>query len=646
MHPIHDPTILSKTRAEEHDDDVWGKFFLPPYFNHVGLKTATKSTYIIGKRGCGKTMLLKFLDFHTAFSPSRQQIDAHELNHIGIYWRADTQFCNSLKRRLLDDDEWVSVFESYFALVVSLEIIRSIRAISCSAVTIFSELDFLNLKFESAKDFHPSFPVAAAELEQFLESTSRSFSTWISNMALMPRPILPPGKYFIDSLIGDIRKTSGLAQAAFYVYVDEIENLVPYQRRVLNSMLKHSQKPFIVSFTSKELSSETATTGPEFINATHDFHILNLDEMIGDQDRKQFFAEVYLANLDLAKGCNSELLNTLRDVNGLTIRRLASHQEIVMREIRSKFPSISAGDLAIQVLSNSSLLSILQDRITKALRSKSSNVRLDRFVASADCADAMVVLPALLSRKRLPVENVVREFERYKSSKEGSFATSWVQNNLVGALLELYRPYNPDCPIFSGFDTFCTMANNNLRHFLILGYKTFEIANLKDECTDVFSIETQARAANDAAEKLITEIATFGKFGARLKMFVLRLGQVFKALQSQPAMSEPEQNQFTINSGSRTISAEEIEFLSEAKKYAILIEQLETKSKNSQARDVVDYQLNPIYAPYFQISHRRKRKIEISVDDFHAISLGTEDNYNEFVAKLLKSNSVELPQLW
>lgn len=93
--------ILTKTRAEEHEADVWGEFYIPPYFNRLSLKTATKSTYIVGKRGCGKTMLLKYLDYHTAFSKKREVIVDDEVSHIGIYWRADTQFCNSLNHRVL-----------------------------------------------------------------------------------------------------------------------------------------------------------------------------------------------------------------------------------------------------------------------------------------------------------------------------------------------------------------------------------------------------------------------------------------------------------------------------------------------------------------------------------------------------------------
>jgi len=73
---IKDTAKLAKTRAEEHDADVWGEFFIPPYFDQLQLKEATKSTYITGKRGCGKTMLLKYFDYHTAFSPKRTEIPA------------------------------------------------------------------------------------------------------------------------------------------------------------------------------------------------------------------------------------------------------------------------------------------------------------------------------------------------------------------------------------------------------------------------------------------------------------------------------------------------------------------------------------------------------------------------------------------
>src|SRR5690606_23452118 len=126
----------------------------------------------------------------------------------------------------------------------------------------------------------------------------------------------------------------------------------------------------------------------------------------------------------------------------------------------------------------------------------------------------------------------------------------WIHNNLFGALLELYRPFSDHkCPLFSGFEAFYTMANGNLRHFLILCYKTLEINEMLDFENDSFGIEIQAQSAYEASNALIKEIRTLGKYGEKLRIFTLRLGNIFKALQENPLLSEPEQNQFTINSG-------------------------------------------------------------------------------------------------
>jgi hypothetical protein len=183
------------------------------------------------------------------------------------------------------------------------------------------------------------------------------------------------------------------------------------------------------------------------------------------------------------------------------------------------------------------------------------------------------------------------------------------------------------------------MANNNLRNFLILCYKTHEVADLRDEPDGPYSADIQCRAAYDASEQLIKEIRTFGRFGEQLRVFVLRIGSIFRALQASPAMSEPEQNQFTINSGGRPLEAEEHAFVGELLRFGILVEQQETKSKSGVGLDIVDYQLNPIYAPYFQISYRRKRKIEISVEQFHILILGNETEYRDLARGLARQMS-------
>lgn len=638
---IDSSNILAKTRAEEHAADVWGEFYIPPYYNKLALKSASKSTYIIGKRGCGKTMLLKYLDYHTAFSPKRPSIPNDEAQHIGIYWRVDTQFCTSMNRRGLEEADWITIFESYFSLIISVEIIKSLKVVAKSSYQKFNESDYDKIHLLSLQDFDPDYPTTPVPLEAYLEGKRRKFASWISNISQYERPSLPPGKMFLESLVSDVKQIAGLEEVNFYIYVDEVENLAPYQRKVLNTFLKHSQKPIIINLASKELSDETATTGSESINASHDFILRNLDVMLNDQERKAFYAEVVLANFDMAAGYkDTDFLKLLRDSSKLAYRESKDYLDDIFIRIKQIYPTKTYKELAADAVKESRIRNIIQERIAKALGFHNAGASSASFMAYADIApEAIIVLPPLLFRKKNSPEYILDELQKFSSGQESKFKSSWIDNNLVGSLLELYRPYGAICPIYSGFDTFCTMASNNLRNFLILCYKAIEVCELVGDSGQKIPVEIQARATFEAADQLIKEISTFGELGERLRMFVLRLGHIFKTLQSSPAMSESEQNQFTINSGQRAQSGEENKFLHEAKKYAILAEAQETKSKSKLGNDIVDYQLNPIYSPYFQISFRRKRKIEISVEDFYTLALGTEDEYKSLLNRLSRNQN-------
>lgn len=637
---LMDTTKLAKTRAEEHNADVWGEFFIPPYFDQLQLKGATKSTYITGKRGCGKTMLLKYFDYHTAFSPKRTDIPPEEVQHVGVYWRVDTQFCSSMRNRGIDEAEWGVVFDGYFGLVIAVELIRAARAIATSVFAGFNTTDYNHLALPSAADFIPDFPTNARDLMEHLEKVRRSFSTWVSNVQAVKRPLLPPGRDFIAALVEDLRTAPGLEELCLHVYVDEVENLVPYQRRVLNSFLKHSQRPLIVNFTSKEHPTDNQTSGPESINATHDYRLLDLDKLLAPAARPVFFAEVFLGNLDIAEGNQeSTLLKMVRSSARLKERLDPNYQELILHTMRERFPSKTEREFAADAVADDRIKAKLQERIERALRLRANTLTAEKYFSAAEgVSEAIVVLPALLSRKTLTPTHVFEALEMYRLDRSGPFETSWIHNNLFGSLLELYRPYGRECPLYSGFDTICTMANNNLRNFLILCYKTLEVAELRDISEKQYPVEIQCRAAYDAAEQLIREIKTFGPSGEQLRVFALRLGSIFRALQANPALSEPEQNQITINSGARAPTIEERSFISELLKYAILIEQLETKTKGSVGQDIVDYQLNPIYAPYFQISYRRKRKIELSVEQFHTLAMGTEGEFRD-LARIFARNT-------
>jgi len=70
-------------------------------------------------------------------------------------------------------------------------------------------------------------------------------------------------------------------------------------------------------------------------------------------------------------------------------------------------------------------------------------------------------------------------------------------------------------------------------------------------------------------------------------------------------------------------------------KTSILFENESTKDKSDYQVHGNEYMLNPIYAPYFGISYRRKRRLELSSDDIFCLIKGDLNEYT----KLLKTYS-------
>lgn len=629
---IIDYKLLTKTRAEEHDADVWGSFYIPPYFERLNLTNATKPTYFIGKRGCGKTMLLKYLSYQSKFSLRRTQIPKNEIQNIGIYWRIDTHFCSSMYKRNKTTEEWINIFENYFGIIIANEICKSLYYISSSNYEHFNHNDLKNIELPELADFGLDIPTNLLDLEHYLKAKHRSFSTWISNIEVVSPQAYPPGLHFIHTFIDSLKSNEILKDINFYIYIDEIENLLNHQRRFMNTVLKHSQKPFIVNFTSKVFFDENMTIGNESINATHDYNYKDLDELMKENERKAFFSEVFLNNYNLTFKNDNFDLSLVTDETRLSERTTDEYQTDISHKIKQKFPSLTLKEHAFNAYNLERIKNKTENRISEQLIG--SGISLEDFKIINFHPEALLITPFLLERKGNLPNVLLQEYLTYHNNQYSKYK-DWIHNNLFGALLELYRPFNDHkCPLFSGFEAFYTMANGNLRHFLILCYKTLEINEMLDLNSDSFGIEIQAQSAYEASNALIKEIRTLGKYGEKLRIFTLRLGNIFKALQENPLLSEPEQNQFTINSGNRLLNEEELEFIEEAKKHSILIEHSETKTKSKIGVDIVDYLLNPIYAPYFNISYRRKRKIELSVEDFYYLINGTETEYKILLTQI------------
>jgi hypothetical protein len=131
-------------------------------------------------------------------------------------------------------------------------------------------------------------------------------------------------------------------------------------------------------------------------------------------------------------------------------------------------------------------------------------------------------------------------------------------------------------------------------------------------------MDIQDRAANHVSMQQIDEIDTYPPLGQKLKRLTLILGRIFEQAHKRDRISEPECNHFYTDYDS--LSPETQEVLNSGIMWAVFNPRKLTKIKSAKQPRGKEYHLNHIYAPYFQISYRKKRRLDINPQDFDQLA--------------------------
>ena len=640
---------LAKNRAEELGYDLWERFVIPPFYDRLDLVKARKPRVVIGGRGCGKTMLLRYLSHQTMFSKSRKEIPSDDISHIGLYWRVDTQFVSLMFKRNKDEEEWRAAFEHMTSLIIGLEILKSLESIAESTFEMIKQDSIYKVDFSGLRNFDSALPSTFLDLKKLLLEKLWQFESWLNNIQKTESPIFLP-KRFLEAVVEIIKgQIPLLKESNFFVYLDEYENLLPYQQRIINTWLKHSEVPLIFNLAMKRNAfKERSTIGNESLSDIHDYRQYDLEVFYEDESVFEVFAaEILILRLS-EYGLDNAPINVsdLRDIDKVKDRSDSDYKKRVLEFAKGLFPAITRKELAEEILRDPLLANRVKTQINVALEKRNSSLKAEDFFLH-QYPEAIIIIPALLNREKLRPEEIIQELQKLITNSTNKFSGNggWIHNNFFGCVLLIYEPLNRVCPFYAGFRTFCKMSHGNIRHLIELCHKSITKTNI-DGSTEFgklrISYKNQAEAALQASTAFLGEIKTFGKHGNRLHAFVLRLGTLFHQAHKRPSQSEPEQNHFSIVKGARGLSQEQLNILAESIKWSVLFEEKATKQKSSSQLESTEYVLNPIYAPYFHISYRKKRKLELKTDEFISLIEGEVQEFEAILRKYIKLWEVDI----
>lgn len=645
--------IFAKNRAEEFPDDLYGKYVLPRNYNSVDLRGMTKASIIIGGRGYGKTMFLKYHCHPTLLSIDNDNIELKDIQTIGLYWRPDTSFTQHMSEKWLGKF-WPAVFKTYMSLSLLIDLSNFINNLTSKKSPVLQYKDkILNIAIPrailEALDISESINLSASA--RVLQNKLFTLCNWIN----APFSEIPPfnieTKPTLELIIEEINEACPILNSlTYHVFVDEFENLTTSQQEIINTLMKHGKPPLLFSVAYKKNAQVShKTLSDEKVVEQHDYRVIDLESLyINEFDI--FSGEILalrFAELTLPNEIIESLKGPLLSKSGISTRKSIPYQDAIKNLANMFLPEYTTKEISTKILNDEPLKKKLENLIYQGIRNENDKFKTSSFI-DLDYPEATLVNAVLLNRKNINGKVILDEFTKYKNGDDSKYK-HWIPNNLVGVILYLYNLFpTKNCPIYAGHKQFAKISRGNIRHFLELCHQSVlraeitQKANEQSTFTLNMDIDTQSYATKKTSEFEIEKISDFGAHGIHLKRIAKRIGRIFNYSQSRKSQSESEVNHFTLDmSDISSLNETTRLLLNEALVWSVLIEQDSTKSKTDDTLEEKDYLLHPVLSPYFGISYRKKRKIKFSVNEIDIIFTGEDSKFSELLKKYRKKWAID-----
>ncbi|WP_282179472.1 hypothetical protein [Maribacter stanieri] len=583
-----------------------------------------KSLILEGGRGSGKTM---FYLYHSYFNKKRESesnnTDFNEFiekqSIIGIHFRADSNFVPAFQHKGLKDEEWISLFAHYLNINLTKRLLEVV-------IDINNSLEVNKITFDIAEDVAEILSDRnITDFESFLKSIRSheiKLITYINNTSECEKPKTIINGFLLNLTAKSIINQNTLKSKTIHFFIDEYENMLTYQQKIVNTLIKHPDPViFDIGMRKEGLKTHETLSESEIISAPHDYKPFDMEEL-SENDYEELILKICEKRLSRVS-----FLNNTPNIQYLDIRFYIGKYDF-KEEIKSIYRDKNLENLRIKLKNrvgiNNSKLSVLykaQDTIILRL----NLVLLDRGKKA---------------------EYLAQELKKYNLGESSKYV-DWIHNNKMG-LIFLLSKENKKQKVYAGFNTYKSVSSGISRYFIELCEAAFQNAyrnGFTFENPRPITYEEQTKAAIYVSKYKVNDIETYTPFSVKLRRFTLLIGQIFQKLHWDTKLSEPERNHFSTEYDK--LSDNSREFLKSAILYSVFQRREETKDKDDSIdSNNYEYHLNHIYAPYFGISARRIRSLKIKATELNILINGdtskAQSIANSYVKNITKDDTNQL----
>lgn len=598
------------------DEDIV-RFFVDPGGNIVeGMRSFTPLV-VTGSRGSGKTMLACKFSLDVVLAEQRRlygRVNLDEIEQVGLYLRIDADFLDSFNQ--LDEairETFSRLFAQFFDIVVIRKALLALESLGgigewCDEAKLIQSL--------SAEFAEKAIEPTHTAFADFLEEQLVGIRLYLNNPHRVECPILISPNSLMKRLMEALHRDGRIGRRYFVILVDEYENYAEYQQRIINTRLKHSRREDGVTYrlfmrNGGLVTRETLAPG-QAIEETHDYRRHSLDEGLDFNEFARHAMKV--ANRHLEE-------DPWFRANGYV-------------RVEDLFEDFSAEDEARFLVEEGYRREELAAWVKKHFPADGA-VLLDWMKTEPNpLRRAVAVVLRNQGKSAVEIVSIFRE--------GGDKAQQHYHNYHRGALHWLCRLYHVEKK-YAGLNAVLGLAGNNIRVFL--DYCHAIVADwMAADCPPLpIPWRLQDGAIHRQALILRENLYSAARSTTEINQLLERLGRLFEAAHKGPRQSEPEINHFTLRGevadGEGRVRLER--WLTDAWYEGVLRQLRGNKQKSLHELRGEDWQICPWFAPLFNLSTRRKKKMSLSGEEVLVLFRGSDTQWR----RLLKQKENEFERL-
>ncbi len=575
-------TLFGSFKAEWLRDDIFELFTEPSYFPEL---VTSRSCILIGGRGTGKTTALRGLSYQGQDAlATRSGLHAPVRHFIGLYHRVNTNHVTAFDGPELDRHGWSRLFAHYVNLLLVDMVLEFVEW-----ATLRSDVNLTlpsTVWAEVAASLHIQSPRSHREMRDAIAHSRNSFEAYINNVRDAQRPMLSMQAAPLDLLTSRLLSLDALAGKQFFFLIDEYENLLDYQQQVFNTLVKHAANSYAFKIGVRELGWRCRTTLNANEQLVHpaDYARIHISEKLEGETFSAFALDVCQRRLAKLTPAHTKPVTDVRSI----LPGLTDEQEGIL--------------LGVEAISNT-VLSQLRHHCNSEERDALDRMSpLELYFLEYWSQSEAVPLKQTLNAAMQDATKWRERFDNYKHV----------------LLFTIKKGKRGPRKYYAGWDVFTQLADGNIRYLLELVVQSLlEHIHGGARLGDSVDPLLQTKAAQRVGGKYVSELEGLSIQGAQLTKLLLALGRIFGRMAAEPQGHTPEVNQFRLadnghQSGDVSVTTRVDGILNAAVMHLALI-----RFSGNKLGDVGDtkdytYMMHPIYAPFFEFTHRRKRHMQLT----------------------------------